>query len=186
MPVPLGCWFSGPYLQHWERLPALFEQSADDDAVYYIQGGLHRLYVPHSIPLYQAILEEHHDASGHLGVTNTLHSVARYFYWPNMRDSIRAHIAGCVECQRNKSSSQKPMGLLHPLQIPEKRWESISLDFMMPLPKTRAGYDGILVIVDRLSKMMHCFPVHTTRCWSSPNLLGSHFPALRYASVHSQ
>ena len=118
--------------------------------------------MPHSIPLYQALLEEYHDAGGHLGVTKTLHGVARYFYWPCMIDSVRDYIAGCVQCQRNKSSSQKPMGLLHPLQIPEKRWESISLDFMMPLPMTRAGYDGILVIVDRLSKMMHCFPVHTT------------------------
>ena len=144
------------------RQPALFEQSAEDDAVYYVQGGLPRLYVPHDVVLYQAILEEHHDASGHLGVTKTLHGVARYFYWPCMIDSIREYIAGCVECQRNKSSSQKPYGLLHPLQIPDSRWQSISLDFMMPLPKTRSGFDGILVIVDRLSKMLHCFPVHTT------------------------
>jgi hypothetical protein len=150
------------FAAHRLRQPALFEQSTEDGAVYYVQGELPRLYVPHDIALYQAILEEHHDASGHLGVTKTLHSVSRYFYWPKMIDSIRDYIAGCVECQRNKSSSQKPYGLLHPLQIPDWRWQSISLDFMMPLPKTRGGYDGILVIVDRLSKMLHCFPVHTT------------------------
>ena len=147
---------------HRERSPDHFEPEANDGAIYYVKEGLRRLYVPHSIPLYQALLEEHHDASGHFGVTKTLHSVARYFYWPCMVDSIRDYIASCVQCQRNKSSSQKPMGLLHPLQIPEKRWESISLDFMMPLPKTRAGNDGILVIVDRLSKMMHCYAVQTT------------------------
>ena len=147
---------------HRIKQPDLFKVSSDDNAVYYTQGGLERLYVPFDIALYQDLLEEHHDASGHMGVTKTLHSVARYFYWPRMIDSIRDYIAGCVECQRNKSSSRKPMGLLHPLQIPEARWQSISLDFMMPLPKTKDGFDGILVIVDRLSKMMHCFPVHTT------------------------
>ena len=72
-----------------------------------------------------------------------------------MIDNNRDYIAGFVELQRNKSSSQKPYGLQHPFQIPDWCWQSISLDFMMPLPKTRGGYDGILVIVDRISKMLH-------------------------------
>ena len=101
-------------------------------------------------------------AATHLSVIKTLHNMQRYYYWPKMVDSIWDYISSCVECQRNKYSSQKKIGLLRPLHIPTRRFGSWSLDFMMPLPKTKQGYDGILVFVCRLSKLIRCFPVHTT------------------------
>jgi len=54
------------------------------------------------------------------------------------------------------------MGLLHPLPIPAERWGSVSLDSMMALPETAASYDGIVVFVDRLTKMFHAFPVRSS------------------------
>jgi hypothetical protein len=41
------------------------------------------------------------------------------------------------------------------LKIPEWKWEEISMDFIVGLPKTQSGYDSIWVIVDRLSKVAH-------------------------------
>ena len=63
----------------------------------------------------------------------------------------------CSKCQRNKSSSQRPAGLMQPLEIPQFKWQrqSVSLDFIVQLPKTKKGYDAIVVFVDRLSKMVH-------------------------------
>lgn len=97
-----------------------------------------------------------------MGVIKTLESVKRYFWWNGMDDSVRDYIGSCPSCQRNKASTQRPMGLLQPLPIPEKRWDSVSLDFTFGLPVTPDGYDGILVFVDRLSKMMHCAPCKST------------------------
>ena len=48
---------------------------------------------------------------------------------------------------------------LQPLEIPEWKWESISMDLMMGLPRTPAGYDTIWVIVDRLTKSTHFLPI---------------------------
>jgi hypothetical protein len=64
---------------------------------------------------------------------------------------------------KNKNYSlifqQKPIELLHLLPIPEERWEQVSINFITPLPETSHGNTGILVVVDRFSKMMHAIPI---------------------------
>ena len=52
-------------------------------------------------------------------------------------------------------------GLLHPLDIPSGKWESISMDFIVSLPRTQRGHDSMWVIVDRLTKMARFIP---TKC----------------------
>jgi len=44
-----------------------------------------------------------------------------------------------------------------PNSIPEKPWTHISADFITKLPLAQ-GYDAILVVVDRLTKMVHFIP----------------------------
>jgi len=44
-----------------------------------------------------------------------------------------------------------------PNSIPEKPWTHISADFITKLPLAQ-GYDSILVVVDRLTKMVHFIP----------------------------
>jgi hypothetical protein len=48
------------------------------------------------------------------------------------------------------------------LKIPKWKWEEISMDFIVGLPKTQRSHDSIWVIVDRLSKVAHFIPVKTT------------------------
>jgi hypothetical protein len=36
------------------------------------------------------------------------------------------------------------------------------MDFIVGLPRTRAGYDSIWVVADRLTKVAHFIPVKTT------------------------
>ena len=48
----------------------------------------------------------------------------------------------------------KEGGLLQPLEIPNGKWESVSIDFIVGLPTTtNYGQDSIEVIVDSLTKM---------------------------------
>ena len=58
-------------------------------------------------------------------------------------------------CQQVKAEHQKPAGLLQPLEVPEWKWEHITLDFMTGLPRTQKGHDAIWVVVDRLTKLAH-------------------------------
>ena len=55
-----------------------------------------------------------------------------------------------------------PASLLEPLTLPEQKWADISLDFIMGLPKTSEGYDGILIVVDKATKMVHLMAVNQT------------------------
>ena len=48
---------------------------------------------------------------------------------------------------------------MQPLDIPFKKWESISMDFITKLPTARGGYDTIFVVTDCLTKMAHFFPM---------------------------
>ena len=61
-----------------------------------------------------------------------------------------------------KAEHQRPAGLLQPLMIPKWKWENITMDFVVSLPKTAKGHDSIWVIVDRLTKSAHFLPVCTT------------------------
>jgi hypothetical protein len=55
----------------------------------------------------------------------------------------------------------KTAGPLQSLPIPTWKWEDISMDFIVGLPRTTKGYDSIWVIVDRLTKIAHFLPVKT-------------------------
>lgn len=122
-----------------------------------------RLYVPADGSLRAKILYECHDApsSGHLGISKTVHAVTQLFFWPGMQNDIIKYIRSCESCQRNKPSHQLPVGLLQSLSIPESPWTDISMDFIVSLPKSRSGFDAIVVFVCRLTKQIHAVPMHT-------------------------
>ncbi|GKF27346.1 putative reverse transcriptase domain-containing protein [Tanacetum coccineum] len=68
----------------------------------------------------------------------------------------------CLTCAKVKAEHQRPSGLLVQPDIPEWKWEKITMDFITKLPKTAAGYDSIWVIVDRLTKSAHFLPMKET------------------------
>ena len=63
------------------------------------------------------------------------------------KDLEEGYIPSCVECARNKGNTSKPSGPLHPLTVPDEHCQSISMDFVGPLP-TDEGHDSILTIMD--------------------------------------
>ena len=55
-----------------------------------------------------------------------------------------------------------PAGLLEPLTLPKQKWADVSLDFIMGLPRSTEGYDRIMTLVDRATKMVHLVAVNQT------------------------
>jgi hypothetical protein len=98
---------------------------------------------------------------GHPGRTKTLQLVAKTWWWPGLYEHVKDFVAFCDSCQKVKASTQLPAGLLQPLEIPRRKWQSISMDLITGLPKTKTGFDAIWVVVDRLSKCAH-FAATTT------------------------
>jgi hypothetical protein len=76
-----------------------------------------------------------------------------------MKIEIARYVARCDTCRKLKAIHLKSVGMLQPLPIPSWKWEGISMDFIVGLPKTSRGFDSIWVIVDRLTKLAHFLPV---------------------------
>jgi len=72
------------------------------------------------------------------------------------------YVAQCHSCQLVKAEHQKPAGLLKPLEVPMWKCDQISMDFVVGLPRKPSGQDAIWVIVDRLTKSAHFFPIKIT------------------------
>jgi hypothetical protein len=123
-----------------------------------------RIYIPTNKQIITRILRECHDSqvAAHRGVSKTQELVARRFAWPGMNKHIKEYVLSCVPCQSNKPSNQLPGGLLHPLPIPTRNWEIVSMDLIISLPKTTSGHDAILVVVCKLSKYAYFIPTTTT------------------------
>ena len=90
--------------------------------------------------------------AGHFGMKKTIAHLQWYFYWPKIQTDVERNVRACSLCSISKPSNQK-LGKYQPLPVPERPWESISMDFLGGLPTTQRGHDYILVVVDRSSKM---------------------------------
>jgi hypothetical protein len=120
--------------------------------------------VPYIESLRETILKEAHDSdySIHPGSTKMYQELKRKYWWYGLKRDVVAHVAMCDVCQRVKAKHQRPAGLLHPLKIPEWKWEEIGMDFITGLPRTSKGHDSISVIVDRQTQVAHFILVKTT------------------------
>ena len=126
--------------------------------------GAWRIIVPDNNTYKIQILYLAHDSptAGHCGQTKTYYEVTRIYYWEGIKDYIYSYVSSCIRCQMNKHITSKKAGLMLPLQIPTRRWQQISMDFITDLPPSENNNDSIWVIVDRLSKMAHFIPVSKT------------------------
>ncbi|GKA81207.1 putative reverse transcriptase domain-containing protein [Tanacetum coccineum] len=90
----------------------------------------------------------------------------RYFksgvWLPNMKADIATYVSKCLTCAKVKAEYQRPSGLLQQPEIPEWKWEHITMDFVMGILRTSSGYDFIWVIFDRLTKSAHFLPMKKT------------------------
>nr|GEU89089.1 putative reverse transcriptase domain-containing protein [Tanacetum cinerariifolium] len=94
--------------------------------------------------------------------TSSLKMWELLYWWPNMKADIATYVSKCLTCLKVKLEHQKPSGLLVQPEIPQWKWDNITMDFVTKLPKTQSGNDIIWVVVDRLTKSAHFLPMKET------------------------
>jgi len=125
-----------------------------------IEGDLvlkkEKVYIPKDEELRTEVIWLHHDvpAVGYGGRWKTVELVTRNYWWPEVTRDVGKYVEGCDLCQRMKNRTEKPVGKLKLSEIPKKPWIHLMVDFITKLPVV-AEKDVILVICNRLSKMMH-------------------------------
>ncbi|QRW17502.1 Retrotransposable element Tf2 protein [Rhizoctonia solani] len=106
-----------------------------------------KIFVPKDNTIRNLILESRHDAlaAGHPGQARTLELISRSYYWPLLKKFVNSYVSHCETCIRSKPTNQVPVGLLKPLQIPERPWEDIAYDMIVGLPVSE-GFDAIRLL----------------------------------------
>ncbi|GJT48392.1 putative reverse transcriptase domain-containing protein [Tanacetum coccineum] len=75
---------------------------------------------------------------------------------PNgIEDFIVPLVGGVRTIIMDEAHKIRPSGLLQQLEIPEWKWDNITMDFITKLPRSKSGHDTIWVVVDRLTKSAH-------------------------------
>ncbi|GKE85065.1 putative reverse transcriptase domain-containing protein [Tanacetum coccineum] len=80
------------------------------------------------------------------------HDLRDMYWWPGMKRDIAIYVSKCLTCSKVKAEHQRPSGLLQQPEIPEWKWDKITMYFITKLPKMKSGHDTIWVIGDRLTK----------------------------------
>ncbi|KAJ9542679.1 LOW QUALITY PROTEIN: hypothetical protein OSB04_029185 [Centaurea solstitialis] len=113
-----------------------------------------RVWVPRTGAARQILLEEAHKSkfSIHPGATKMYRDLRTGYWWPGIKRDVAHYVESCLTYLKVKAEHQRPHGKMQPSEIPEWKWENITMDLITKLPKTPRKFDAIWVIVDRLTK----------------------------------
>ncbi|GKB57478.1 putative reverse transcriptase domain-containing protein [Tanacetum coccineum] len=138
-----------------ENLHGLDQQmeKKEGESLYFMD----RIWVPLIGDVRTMIMDEAHKSkySVHPGADKMYHDLRDMYWWPGMKRDIATYVSKCLTCSKVKAEHQRPSGLLQQPEIPEWKWDKITMDFITKLPRSKSGHDTIWVIVDRLTKSAH-------------------------------
>jgi len=122
-----------------------------------------KIYVPRSPDLRRQIIALCHDTqiTGHPGRWKTLELVSRNYWWSQMSRYIGQYVSTCDLCLWTKPWRRSPVSELQLLSVPDARWDTLSVDFVVELLES-SGHDAVMMVVDAVSKRVHFIPTHTT------------------------
>ncbi|GKF65509.1 putative reverse transcriptase domain-containing protein [Tanacetum coccineum] len=66
--------------------------------------------------------------------------VKKLYWWPNMKAGIATYVSKCLTCAKVKAEHQRQSGLLVQPEIPQWKWENITMDFVTKLPKFASNF----------------------------------------------
>jgi hypothetical protein len=115
------------------------------------------------MPLRTALIREAHDQPlmGHPRRTKLRQLLQSRYYWPNQGQDIDRYRNNCHACRRSHVPRDRKPELLHPLPVPDRPWQRVSVDFKKCL-ESRNGHNMVVIFVDRLGKRPITLPVRDT------------------------
>jgi hypothetical protein len=120
------------------------------------------LIIPNTGQLQETLFRLAHDNLGHFGFNKSYEALRHSYFWPRMHKELEtAYVPSCIECQRNKSTTTKPLSPLHSLPVPNGHCDSVAIDFIGPLLLDN-GFDCIATFTDRLGSDVQLVPCSTS------------------------
>ncbi|OWY91631.1 reverse transcriptase, partial [Phytophthora megakarya] len=122
---------------------------SEDNVLYYVgtrplrsdqqqEDAMLRLVVPST--MIQEILQNCHDSleGGHQGIARTFYRVKLDYYWTGLYADVPRHVRSCPDCSSSKSRPTT-RGYSPGNILAEQPFQVVSMDFVIPLPKSRRG-----------------------------------------------
>ncbi|GJS90655.1 putative reverse transcriptase domain-containing protein [Tanacetum coccineum] len=138
-----------------ERLHGLDKQMErkEDRSLYFMD----RIWVPLVGDVRMVILNEAHKSKYyvHPGAIRCTMTFVICIGGLGMKRDIAIYVSKYLTYVKVKTEHQRPSSLLQQPEIPEWKWDKITMDLITKLPRSRSGHDAIWVIVDRLTKSTH-------------------------------
>ncbi|GJU84320.1 putative reverse transcriptase domain-containing protein [Tanacetum coccineum] len=102
-----------------------------------------RSWLPCYGDLRTVIMHESHKSkySIHPGSDKMYQDMKKLYWWPNMKADIATYVSKCLTYAKVKAKHQRPSGLLVQPDIPQWKWDNITIDFVTKHPKSSQGYD---------------------------------------------
>ncbi|OWZ00663.1 LOW QUALITY PROTEIN: hypothetical protein PHMEG_00028100 [Phytophthora megakarya] len=127
----------------------------EDNVLYYVgtkplrrdqqqEDAMLRLVVPST--MIQEVLQNCHDSleGGHQGIARTFYRVKLDYYWIGLFADVARHVRSCPDCSSSKSRP-KIRGYSPGNILAERPFQVVSMDFVIPLPKSRRGNTALIL-----------------------------------------
>ena len=111
--------------------------------------------------IWTKLISRHYDdpLAGHFGIKKTCELLAQKYFWPSLRHHVEAYVKGCDVYLALKAVRHKLYGDLQSLSLSTHWWKDLLMEFVTNLPIStdwkEDSYNSILVIIDRLIKIVH-------------------------------
>ncbi|GKB49915.1 putative reverse transcriptase domain-containing protein [Tanacetum coccineum] len=120
-----------------ENLHGLDQQmeKKEGESLYFMD----RIWVPLIGDVRTIIMDEAHKSKYfvHPGADKMYYDLRDRYWWPGMKRDIATYVSKCLTCSKVKAEHQRPSGLLQQPEIPEWKWDKITMDFITKLPSTK-------------------------------------------------
>ncbi|GJW75345.1 putative reverse transcriptase domain-containing protein [Tanacetum coccineum] len=136
----ISCIKASKYIERGHQLFVAYKLELPDK-LHGIQCFEGRIWLPLFGGLRDLIMHESHKSkySIHPGSDKMYQDLKKLYWWPNMKAEIATYVSKCLTCAKVKTvkvEHQNPSSLLQQPEIPEWKWEKITMDFVSGLLRT--------------------------------------------------
>ena len=140
-------------------IPTRFYENAD--GLFCRRGhreGTQQLLVPQSLVKNMLKAERSSLLAAHPGGTRMYQTLRDYYYWPSLAVDVLGWVAVCPICAKNRLMGTRSEAFMRLFPATEP-FTATAINLLGPLPRTPGGYEYILVICDRLTKVTRAVPL---------------------------
>ena len=182
-------WFkhrTQPPAPHKKQVRKMARRCFIEHDVVYRRGGVYGKQLVLPACLREEVLHSMHDAkwAGHFGQHNTIHRIAKSYWWPGMSADVLKYVRSCTACQTRNFSPQ--MRVRTPVvddKVP-RLFERLSVDIQGEFTKSRRGNRWIVTFLDIHSRWIEGFCVSSINAEDVARLLVNEI-ILRYGPTRS-